>query len=811
MPIAPTSDHHRPPKKPKRSLLAQIFRFFFWLFGAIFALVLTAFLGIAIALVAVYPSLPDVSELASDYRPKQPLRIYSADGLLIGEFGEERRQLVPIDQIPKDLTQAVLAIEDTRFFEHGGIDYIGVARAAVANLGGLRRQGASTITMQVARNVYLTSEKTFTRKIYEALLTLKLEKTLGKKQILEIYMNQIFLGHRSYGFAAASEVYFHKPLQELTLAESAMLAGLPQAPSAHNPISNLARAKKRQEQVLDRMLEVGFITPTQAAQAKAEVITPKRRASVQATGMQYVVETARQLICTQYGDECYTRGMNVYTTVDSKEQAHAHRVLRKALLRFDARRAWRGPESFIQLPDDADGAEQAVDAAFEDLRPQDDFLPAIVLQAQSNKITAILANGSLIELGPNQFARGAAGLRKDSPAQLRIVRGAVLRVQAGSKEGDWNLVQTPEVEGALISLNPHTGAIRSMVGGFDFNKSNFNHVTQAERQPGSTFKPFIYSAALEHGFTPTSVISDGPLSFSAAETGGKPWTPKNYGGGYGGPTTMRSALARSRNLVSIRILRSIGAYEGQQWAGRFGFPPEKNPPHLTLALGAGSSTPMQMAVAYAVFANGGHRINPWLIRQVTDTRNQVLVATQPPVLDNSNLVIDPRNAFVMSSMLQDVTTRGTAAAAAKQLKRTDIYGKTGTTNDAKDAWFAGWHDSLVAAVWIGYDTPRSLGSNETGGGLALPVWIEYMQPILSAVPESPAPQAPEGLVRSGNNWYYIEYPQGGGVRSVDVRVRAPTPRPKTTPDLSYFDAEGGQTTAPPVVEESSPRFEMSSE
>ena len=759
---------------PSGVFFGRILRWVLGLVLAILALLLACFVGVSIALVAAYPNLPDISSLASDYRPKQPLRIFSGDGVLISEYGDERRNLVPITEIPQNLKNAVLAIEDARFFEHGGIDYVGVARAALSNVAGSRRQGASTITMQVARNVYLTSEKTFTRKIYEALLTLKLENSLNKNQILEIYMNQIFLGNRAYGFAAAADVYFHKPLPELTLAEAAMLAGLPQSPSNHNPIANFAKAKKRQEQVLERMVDVGFITRSMADAAKAEVVVVKRKVNTYPAGMEYIAETARQLVCAQYGDECYSRGLNVYTTVNKKEQDEAYAAVRAGLEGFDAKKSWRGPEKFLDLPENPDQAQQAAEDAFDELQAEGMYLPAIVLMAKPGKVQVMRQNGEVITLAGDAVARGNTGLQVQTPAQLRISRGAVVRI-AQSENGKWRLVQTPEVEGALFAIEPKTGAIRAMVGGFDFNKNHFNHATQAVRQPGSSFKPFIYSAALEHGFTPSTVISDGPLTFGAAETGGRPWTPKNYDGGYGGPLTMRQALAKSKNLVSIRILRSIGAYEGQQWATRFGFEAEKNPPYLTLALGAGGATPMQMAVAYSVFANGGHRLNPWLIEKITDPRGQLLLQVQAPVLDESNRVIDERNAFIMTKLLQSVTTHGTAASASRRLNRTDIYGKTGTTNDALDAWFAGWQATRAAVVWMGYDKPRSLGSRETGGGLALPIWLNYMAPLLKNIPEM-EPEVPEGVSNMGGEWYYLEYPRGGGVRSVDVRTRAPTPR-----------------------------------
>ena len=757
---------------PAHTWLEKIGIFMLASFGVVAALVLAGTIGVAIALATAYPNLPDISSLASDYRPKQPLRIYSADKVLLAEYGDERRTLVPIAEVPKVLKDAVLAIEDARFFEHGGIDYVGVARAALANLSGSRRQGASTITMQVARNVYLSSEKTFTRKIYEALLTLKLENGLSKNKILEIYMNQIFLGNRAYGFSAASDVYFGKPLAEITLPEAAMLAGLPQSPSNHNPIANFDKAKKRQLQVLERMVDTGFISRAQAEAAKIEPVIIKRKFTAYPPESNYLAETARQLICTQYGDECYSRGMSVFTTINSKEQRSAYLALRKGLIDFDNRRSWRGPEKFLDLPEDPDLAQQVAEDAFDDFPPEDGYIAAVVLNAKPNKVSALLQNGEVIQMSGDAVRRGAPGLNSTSSTHLRIKRGAVIRVMEGKKNA-WRIVQTPEVEGALVSLDPRTGAIRAMVGGFDYNKNKFNHVLQAVRQPGSSFKPFIYSAALEHGFTPSTIINDAPLYFSAAETGGRPWEPKNYDGRFSGPLTMRSALAKSKNTVSIRILRSIGAYEGQQWATRFGFDADKNPPYLTLALGAGAATPMQMAVAYSVFANGGHRLNPWLISKITDPRENVLLEVEPPQLTEENRVIDARNAFIMTQLLGEVTHRGTAARAGAALQREDIYGKTGTTNDAQDAWFAGWQPTAAAVVWIGYDKPRSLGDRETGGGLALPVWIDYMQTTLHNVPVT-EPKVPEGVTNMGGEWYYMEYPRGGGVRSVDVTVRTPS-------------------------------------
>ncbi|MDD5479933.1 penicillin-binding protein 1A [Rhodoferax sp.] len=746
--------------------------------GLFTAGVLSVLLLVGIAMAMAFPNLPDVSDL-SDYRPKLPLRVYSAEGTLLGEFGEERRRFTRVQDIPKVMKDAVLAIEDARFYEHGGVDYKGLLRAALANLGRIKSQGASTITMQVARNVYLSSEKTYTRKIYEILLTFKLEHSLTKDQILEIYMNQIFLGNRAYGFAAASEAYFGKPLSQITVAEAAMLAGLPKAPSAYNPINNPKRAKSRQLYIIERMLENNFISVDQADAAKREVLKVKPNSDNTGVHAEYVAETVRQLMFAQYGEATYTRGLNVYTTLRAKDQAVAYSALRRGIMNYERRQVYRGPEKFISLPGTQAEVEDVIDEALQDHPDNGDVLAAVVLEANPKKIQAMRANGELIEITGEGLKPAQSGLSDKAAANIKIRRGAIIRVVQTPKQ-TWEITQLPEVEGAFVALDPRDGAIKAMVGGFDFAKNKFNHVTQAWRQPGSSFKPFIYSAGLEHGLTPATVINDAPLFFSAGVTGGQAWEPKNYDGKFEGPMTMRRGLAKSKNMISIWILQTVGAQNAQDWATRFGFDADKHPAYLTMALGAGSVTPMQMATAYSVFANGGYRVNPWLVAKITDQNNKILVQTPVPVIDESLRAIDARNAFVMDSLLQEVTRSGTAARAQATLKRTDLYGKTGTTNDSMDAWFAGFQPSLAAITWIGYDTPKKLGDRETGGGLSLPVWIDFMSEALKGVPVMEY-AVPEGVVNSGGEWFYNEYAAGAGVASLGLNDSAEGAAPQVIP------------------------------
>jgi penicillin-binding protein 1A len=760
-------------KRPRHPML----RLVIWIGGVIAASAFCVLLLVLIALASAYPNLPEVSDL-QNYQPKLPLKVLSAEGDVLGEFGEERRTLTPIDQIPKVMLDAVLAIEDSRFFDHGGVDYVGVVRAGLANVRSLKSQGASTITMQVARNVYLTNERTFTRKIYEILLTFKLENSLTKNQILEIYMNQIFLGHKAYGFAAASEAYFGKPLKDITIAEAAMLAGLPKAPSAYNPIVNPKRARTRQLHIIDRMVENGFITIAQAAQAKQEPLKLRRSDDSNQIHAEYLAETVRQMIYAQYGDETYTRGINVLTTVRTADQQAAYRALRQGILDYERRQVYRGPEKFLQLPaGNGSEVEDAIDDALDDIPDNGELLAAVVLEASPKKVSLMRRGSEPVEVTGEGLKPVQSGLADKAAPQVKLRRGAVVRVVKTAK-GNWELTQLPEVEGAFVAMDPRTGSITAMVGGFDYAKNKFNHVTQAWRQPGSSFKPFIYSAALEKGFNGATIVNDAPLFFSGGVTGSQAWEPKNYDGKFEGPMPLRTALAKSKNMVSIRILQSVGAQNAQDWITRFGFEADKHPPYLTMALGAGSVTPLQMVTGYSVFANGGHRLNPYIVSRLTDQKGRVLAENQPVLpSDESTRTLDERNAFVMMNLLQEITRSGTAAKAQATLKRPDLYGKTGTTNDSMDAWFVGFQPTLAAAVWIGYDTPKKLGDRETGGGLALPVWISYMETALKNVPVM-EPTAPEGLVSVGGEWMYDDMGRGKAVSSLGMDE---SPGPQTLP------------------------------
>jgi penicillin-binding protein 1A len=798
MPSEPTSDERSGSHRTLTGWRGALLKVVLWMSGLAAAGLLSLAIIGCVALAVAYPNLPDVSEL-SDYRPKLPLRIYSADRVLIGEFGEEHRSLTPISQIPAVMKNAVLAIEDARFYSHGGVDYRGLVRAAIANLGRVKSQGASTITMQVARNVYLSSEKTFTRKIYEVLLTFKLEHTLSKDQILEIYMNQIYLGNRAYGFAAAAETYFGKPMKDLTIAEAAMLAGLPKSPSGNNPLTNPTRARTRQLYIIERMEENGFISAEEAQAAKKQELKFRDSTAEPKVHAEYIAETVRQLVFAQYGEEAYTRGLNVYTTINSTRQDAAYRALRGGIMSYERRQIYRGPEEFVELPAADKDAEDEIDDALSDHPDNGDVMSAVVLEAHPKQIIAERQNGERVEITGEGLKPAQSGLSEKAPPKIKIRRGAVIRVVKTPK-GHWEITQLPEVEGAFVALDPRDGAIQALVGGFDFNKNKFNHATQAWRQPGSGFKPFIYSAALEKGFTPSTIINDGPLFFDAGVTGGQPWEPKNYDGKFEGPMPLHTALAKSKNMVSIRILQAVGTQNAQDWISRFGFDPEKHPPYLTMALGAGSVTPMQMATAYSVFANGGYRVNPWLISKITDQRGKVLVESQPPLANESMRAIDARNAFIMDRLLQEVAHIGTAARTQRELKRVDLYGKTGTTNDSIDSWFNGFQPTLVGIVWVGYDNPRSLGDRETGGSVSVPIWIDFMQTALKGVPVM-EPSAPEGVVNVGGEWYYDEFAPGKGVSSLGLApaasdstapaaTTAPAPAPQAPIDKSLMNSDG---------------------
>ncbi|AOJ61349.1 penicillin-binding protein [Burkholderia ubonensis] len=770
MPMQSTSPTS-PPPAPEPKKRPWWLKILIGLVTVCVALVLCGALVLGYALVVASPNMPSLDAL-TDYRPKVPLRIYTSDHVLIGEFGEERRDVVHFRDVPDSLKKAILAIEDARFYDHGGVDLTGIFRAGIVALtNGHATQGASTITMQVARNFFLSSEKTYTRKIYEMLLAYKIERALSKDQILEVYMNQIYLGQRAYGFASAARVYFGKDLKDISLAEAAMLAGLPKAPSAYNPVVNPKRAKVRQEYILQRMLELNFISREQYDEAIAQPLVVKGAGREFSVHAEYVAEMVRQMMYAQYREETYTRGFNVVTTIDSADQQVAYGALRKGIMDYERRHGYRGPEGFIELPAGADDREQAIDDALLEHPDNGELIAAVVTAAGPRQITVAFIDGSNATIEGDNLRFAAGALSANAQPNRRIRPGAIVRV-VKNDAGAWTITQLPQIEGAFISIVPQDGAIRSLVGGFDYNKNKFNHVTQAWRQPGSSFKPFIYSASLDKGLGPATIINDGPLYFSAAETGGQPWEPKNYGGGFDGPMSMRTALQRSRNLVSIRILNHIGTKYAQQYITRFGFDADRHPAYLPMALGAGLVTPLQMAGAYSVFANGGFRVNPYLIAEVTDPNGVVVARAQPLVADqNAPRAIDARNAYVMNSLLQSVAQRGTGAKS-NVLKRTDLAGKTGTTNDSHDAWFAGYQHTLAAIAWIGYDNPRSLGDRETGGGLSLPVWIEYMGAALKGVPDF-KPTMPDGVETLGSELYFADFTPGHGFVSTVGVAQAP--------------------------------------
>ena len=734
----------------------MIKKIFTTLIGLFIGLALFAVGLLAIAVLTTYPKLPSL-DAVQNYQPRMPLMIYSSDGKLIGSYGEERRAFTEIKDFPQVLKNAVIAAEDKRFYDHWGVDVIGVGRAIIGNLtsGGVQ-SGASTITQQVARNFYLTNERTLTRKFNEALLAYKIEQSLTKDQILELYFNQIYLGQRAYGFAAASQVYFNKPVQELTLAEASMLAGLPKFPSAANPLVNPKRAKQRQEYILNNMVELGMITPEQKNAAFNEELHYERHVQdIDQTSL-YVAEMARQELYEKYGEDAYTQGFKVYTTVDTDSQRVATNALRKTLRGFDRGSAYRGAEGYLELSKDTDeDTEEIVGKYLSTMHAVDGLEPAVVITASKNKgITAQITTGERIQLTPAQMGGARNAVLNAKLEETQIRPGAVIRVQKVKGSG-WRIAQEPALQGALVALDARTGAVRALVGGYNFHSKNFNRATQAMRQPGSSFKPFVYSAGLSKGMTAATLINDDPISIPGAGRGGRPWTPKNSDGRYDGPITLRHALTRSKNMVSIRILMATGVNYTQQYIQKFGFKPNNHPANLSMALGAGSSTPLQMAEGYAVFANGGYKVSAYVIDKIYDSQNHLKAQMQPLVAgENAPQVIDPRNAYIMYKMMQDVVKYGTARGALA-LGRSDIAGKTGTTNDNKDAWFVGFNPDIVTAVYIGFDKPRSMGRAGYGGTIALPVWVEYMRHALKGKP-STGMKVPGGMVLRGGEYFYKE-------------------------------------------------------
>ncbi len=733
-------------RKPQRNWQQYLIRWGIFLGSA--GLILLG-LVIVYALVVAKPNLPDLDTI-TDYNPKVPLRIYTADNALIGEFGEERRNIIAIEEIPSYLKNAVVAIEDERFYEHGGVDYWGVLRATLANLRGRLAQGASTITMQVARNFFLTNEKSFTRKIYEVLLAWKIESNLSKEQILELYMNQIYLGQRAYGFSSAAQIYFGKDIQRISIAEAAMLAGLPKAPSAYNPVVNYRRAKIRQEYILQRMRDLKMITPSQYQSAMIETLHVRGVGREFTTKADFATEMVRQMLISEYGDGIYTQGMTVITTIRKAEQDAAYSAVRKGIMDYELRHKYRGPEGYIKLPEDSTARQRAIDNILSDHPSSDDLLAGVVIAVNPKEIQAVIATGDTVTIKGDDLKLGTVALSDKAQPKQQIKPGAIIRVLPS--DGRWVLAQMPQVEAAFVGLDANNGGIRALVGGFDFNRNKYNRVSQAQRQPGSSFKPFIYAAALEKGIMPNTLVNDAPLSISALETGSQMWSPKNYDGKFEGQMKLRAALAKSKNLVSVRVIRKIGPRYAQDFIQRFGFEAEKHPPYLTMALGAGSVTPLELATGYGVFANGGYRVEPYLISKVIDAKGNVLFEATPQKAGDPNLrALDARTAFVMDSLLQEVTKSGTAASARPALGRSDIAGKTGTTNESMDAWFAGYQSDVVAVAWMGFDKPKSLGDRETGGGLALPMWIRYMKTALNGVPESTRP-VPAGVAQQDGDW-----------------------------------------------------------
>ena len=736
-------------------------------------LIFTSLVGLAAAL--IYPELPSLDAL-TNYRPKQPLRVWSADNYLLAEYGEERRDFIKIKDTPKDMQNAILAIEDVRFYKHGGVDTKGILRAAVNNILGGSKEGASTITMQVARNFYLSNERSFKRKINEALLAIKIEHSLNKEQILELYINQIFLGQRSYGFAAAAQIYFGKPLNKLNLAEIAVLAGLPKAPTNYNPFQYPKRAISRQRQVLANMKRYKFITEAQYEKALATPLHFKSARETREFAADYVGEMVRQVMFERYKDSIYSSGINVYTTISKDDQQAANKALMQGVLDYDQRHGFRGPEKQLAEKDmSGSDAIKNMEEALDEFESFNGLTPAVVTKISKNAIQVHSASGEDIKIeGPDLAMIQSQLNSKDPskiPAKLRVKVGSIIRIL--QTDTGWKVSQLPQVESAIVALDSNDGAIKALVGGFNFSRNKFNHVTQAWRQPGSSFKPFIYSAALEKGYSPASVFEDEPISFSAQLTGsGEDWNPHNFDGKYEGPMRLRTALTKSKNMVSIRLLNAIGVEYAQNFITQFGFAEKDHPPYLTLALGAGSVTVWKMAEAYAVFSNGGYRIKPYLISKITDSHGKVIETAQiTRVGENAERAIDERNAFIMTSMMRDVTRIGTAAKAS-QLGRFDLAGKTGTTNNHVDAWFAGYNPKHVAVVWMGYDQPRTLGS-ETGGSAALPIWINYMATALKDIAQE-IPSMPDGVTqikinlsngrRANDNegglyeYFYEEYP-----------------------------------------------------
>ena len=750
--------------------LYKIFKFGLWLF------LLAAMAG-TIALGGLYlylePRLP-ATESLRDVAFQVPLRVYTRDRKLIAEFGEKRRIPLTYDQVPERMVQAFLAAEDDRFFEHPGVDYQGLLRAAAQLLlTGEKRQGGSTITMQVARNFFLSRKKTYTRKLNEILLALRIEKDLTKQEILELYLNKIYMGHRAYGAGAAAQVYYGKTVDELELPEIAMIAGLPKAPSRYNPITDSKRAVERRDYVLGRMHKLGYIDDEEYRKNILAPVSASLHAARLEADAPYVAEMVRSEMTERYGNNAYTDGYSVVTTIDSRLQAAADAAVRNALQAYDQRHGYRGAEKQFDIGSDADG--EILDSLLADHGQVADLPAGLVTKVEEKTVHVYLGQGRHeqvpwigLEWARPHIDENRRGKSPEKAGDILKTGDLVRLRQEQDKEAKpyWRLAQIPQAVGALVSLDPVDGALLALVGGYDFYSSKFNRVTQAKRQPGSGFKAFIYSAALEAGFTAATLINDAPVVFDDPSLESA-WRPENYSGKFFGPTRLRYALTKSRNLVSIRLLRGMGIDHALNHIAKFGFDPEQLPHNLSLALGSGAVTPLQMAAGYAVLANGGYRVEPYFMESIENAENQVLYRANPvrvcpdcpdsgspatPASTTQELspaegqaiepvraapqVISPQNHFLMNSMMRDVITRGTATKA-RVLGRSDLAGKTGTTNEQRDAWFNGFNSSLVAVAWVGFDSSQPLGRGEVGGKAALPAWIEYMKVALDGVPEQP--------------------------------------------------------------------------
>ena len=741
-----------------------------------FAFTIIAVISVAGLIVALAsPKLPQVSELV-DYTPKLPLRIMTADGILIGEFGKEKRKVVEYENTPKILVDAILAAEDDRFFEHRGIDLTGMARSVINNIiKGAKAQGGSTITMQVARNFYLSSEKTFTRKIYEILLAMEIERQLTKEQILELYLNKIYLGKRAYGFGSAAFVYFGKRLDNINIAEAAMLAGLPKAPSKFNPYSNYRRSIIRQRYVLNRMYKLGKISFSEYQKNyNLELVFNRGKEKVNETKSgvpaDHVAEMVRQKIFSEFKEKTYELGLTVFTTIRSKEQVAAKTAIKKAVIKYSYNNPFEGSDGLIKPQGKNLSRKQEIANYLSKQNKIENFHPGVVTRINKNTLSVATKEMGEIKIKIDEGIRSFFDDSQVSDDNKKIKIGSIVWVvRQNKKKNVYKLTNKPEVEGALVAIQTNNGAIRALVGGFDFYANKYNRAIQAYRQPGSAIKPFIFGAALERGVSADTIVSDLPVNFDAESTGGVLWEPSNFNDVYLGPISIKEALTKSQNMVSIRLIKHINPSFAQSYIRRFGFEPARNPAYFTLALGAGAVTPLQLAVGYSIIANGGFYVKPYFIDRIVDSAGRLVRKYEPLKTGDEKLrVIDARHAFIINNILSEVIRTGTGKKA-RSLGRPDIAGKTGTTNDAFDAWFAGYQPSLAAITWFGFDSPKSLGKNQTGSAAALPIWIDFMKQALKNVPVS-FPSEPRGIVRINDDLFTDDTIPPNGTRSIDVKT-----------------------------------------